>query len=718
MADNTQLNANTTDGDILATAALAFGGDNVKFEIVGVTILSGSEGSWSQTIIVGGAGAVGAGVQRITLASDDPAVALLTTIDADTGAIKTAVELLDNAVSGAGYNITQFAGAAVPIGAGVEATALRVTVATDSTGTLTVDTTGTSGLEVVQATAADLNCTEASAVAIKTAVEIIDDWDESDRAKVNPIVGQAGIAAGAGAVGVTVARTTLASDDPLVAKTPALGTAVMAASAPSTIATDDTQFGAIGAVADMDGSLHAQLSYLNDNVNDTHVLVDQLAAVASWAASTDASGITQESDNVPAHTGTTSLSIDKTGTATTEASYGKALAATVNGSVLAGDAVVTYYVRHASWTNIATVFVRLGTDASNYMEYAIDPADFSTSLWTSIAIPLHEGIQTGSGLNLAAVDYAAFGITTTASGNTPADVFFNTLELHSISGIELTVSSDVSASVVRVSKLGSNANSNVTTGAGTVSSGTQRVTIANDDTNLVLIKNQTLAALETAYRDDAQWDDDISLHTLVGGLYQSSPQTIIDGRVGPLQVDVNGNMIVSSPSVVVLGTATYTEATTKGGVMGAVRNDDLATLGDTDNEIVPLQVDANGAVYVNQAAAEPKQASGVAAGGAPGTDDMIAAVGGKKLLVTGLTLLATSTTTNNVFVDNVDNDLLGNIGNPIALSIDADGDTIPGIVLAYNPAGHFKTDTVNEAVTLNTSAAQDIIWSITWIETD
>lgn len=64
----------------------------------------------------------------------------------------------------------------------------------------------------------DGTITEANSAAIKTAVEIIDDWDESDRAKVNPIVGQAGVAAGAGAVGVTVPRVTLASDDPAVAK--------------------------------------------------------------------------------------------------------------------------------------------------------------------------------------------------------------------------------------------------------------------------------------------------------------------------------------------------------------------------------------------------------------------------------------------------------------------------------------------------------------------
>lgn len=53
--------------------------------------------------------------------------------------------------------------------------------------------------------------------AAAASLSVIDDWDESDRGKVNPIVGQAGVAAGAGAVSATVQRTTLASDDPAVA---------------------------------------------------------------------------------------------------------------------------------------------------------------------------------------------------------------------------------------------------------------------------------------------------------------------------------------------------------------------------------------------------------------------------------------------------------------------------------------------------------------------
>lgn len=58
---------------------------------------------------------------------------------------------------------------------------------TDSSGKLhvnpgTVTVTGT--VTASQGTAASLNCTEASASSIKTAVEIMDDWDSSDNCKV------------------------------------------------------------------------------------------------------------------------------------------------------------------------------------------------------------------------------------------------------------------------------------------------------------------------------------------------------------------------------------------------------------------------------------------------------------------------------------------------------------------------------------------------------
>lgn len=59
---------------------------------------------------------------------------------------------------------------------------------------------------------------------------------------------------------------------------------------------------------------------------------------------------------------------------------------------------------------------------------------------------------------------------------------------------------------------------------------------------------------------------------------------------------------VVSISEETLGTDTYTEGTTRGFLAGCIRNDSLEALGGTDNEIVPCQVDATGAIYVNVAA--------------------------------------------------------------------------------------------------------------------
>ena len=57
---------------------------------------------------------------------------------------------------------------------------------------------------------------EASAAAIKTSVEIMDDWDESDRAKVNIIAGQAGIDGDSGNKSAKTVRVVLATDQPLL----------------------------------------------------------------------------------------------------------------------------------------------------------------------------------------------------------------------------------------------------------------------------------------------------------------------------------------------------------------------------------------------------------------------------------------------------------------------------------------------------------------------
>ncbi len=83
-----------------------------------------------------------------------------------------------------------------PLGSGLAAASVSVVLAFDDPGV------------------ALLGTIDADTSGILTSVQIMDDWDESDRAAVNLIVGQAGIAGGTGLMGVTVPRVTLATDDP------------------------------------------------------------------------------------------------------------------------------------------------------------------------------------------------------------------------------------------------------------------------------------------------------------------------------------------------------------------------------------------------------------------------------------------------------------------------------------------------------------------------
>ncbi len=80
MADNVTANSGS-GGATFAAASLTFSGDTSVIPLGSGVILSGSEGSWTQSLIVGGAGAVSAGTQRVTLGSDDPAVTSLAVID-------------------------------------------------------------------------------------------------------------------------------------------------------------------------------------------------------------------------------------------------------------------------------------------------------------------------------------------------------------------------------------------------------------------------------------------------------------------------------------------------------------------------------------------------------------------------------------------------------------------------------------------------------------
>ena len=67
----------------------------------------------------------------------------------ENGAALTALQLIDNAVSGAGFNITQVNGEAIDVGAGTEAAAIRVTLPTDGTGVVGITGAALTALQLI-----------------------------------------------------------------------------------------------------------------------------------------------------------------------------------------------------------------------------------------------------------------------------------------------------------------------------------------------------------------------------------------------------------------------------------------------------------------------------------------------------------------------------------------------------------------------------------------
>lgn len=191
MADDITLNSGS-GGDTLGADDIG----GVKYQIV----KAGLGALDSLTLLDGNSGNKSAGTLRVVLATDQPALTnkLLVTPDLPSGAATSAKQdtqiTAEQAIQAA---LETAGGLVVNLGANNDVTV---------TGTVDLGATDNAVLD-----------------AIAASVAVMDDWDESDRAKVNLIVGQAGIAGGTGTDGATVPRVTLATNVPLPAGTNGIG---------------------------------------------------------------------------------------------------------------------------------------------------------------------------------------------------------------------------------------------------------------------------------------------------------------------------------------------------------------------------------------------------------------------------------------------------------------------------------------------------------------
>ncbi len=93
------------------------------------------------------------------------------------------------------------------------------------------------------------------------------------------------------------------------------------------------------------------------------------------------------------------------------------------------------------------------------------------------------------------------------------------------------------------------------------------------------------ASADSEYADDADWTDGTSVHTLVGGLYQSTPQTVTDGDVAPFNITANGALHVAVQGTVTVGSHAVTNAGTFA-VQAAQSGTWTVDLGATDNGVL------------------------------------------------------------------------------------------------------------------------------------
>jgi hypothetical protein len=112
------------------------------------------------------------------------------------GSALTALQLIDNAVSGAGFNITQVNGESIDVGAGTEAAAIRVTLPTDGTGKVTAVSGTAANMKVEATIAATQTLSTVTTVGTVTAVTTCNLAAETTKVIGTVRVASGGIASG------------------------------------------------------------------------------------------------------------------------------------------------------------------------------------------------------------------------------------------------------------------------------------------------------------------------------------------------------------------------------------------------------------------------------------------------------------------------------------------------------------------------------------------
>jgi hypothetical protein len=660
MADNVITNAGS-GGATFVTAAFSWSGDTAHAAGCFVGIVSGSEGAWTFSPLVGGAGAVAAGVQRMTLASDDPAVVKLTSIDGKLIACNTGAVVIASgscAVTNAGtfavqaaqsgtWNVGTLTSITNTVSVSAASLPLPAGAATDATLTAIagyLDTEIASGVGHLATIAGAVSATHVQVdvlTAPTTAVTQSGSWS----------VGVTG--------SVAVTGTFWQATQPVS------GTVSAAQSGTWTV---------------QPGNTANTTAWLVTGTGGTFPITAASLPLPAGAATSALQG-----GGLPAALGAGGgLKVDGSGTALPVS--GSVAVSSVGGSV----AVTGTFWQATQPVSLASVPSHAVTNAGTF---AVQVTSAPTTAITAAALPLPAGASTSAlqGAGLPAALGAGGGLKVDGSGT----------------ALPVSLASTTITGSVAVT--------------GTFWQTTQPVSLASVPSHEVTQATATnLKAQAECYQGGSAVATGNALYVQAGtgATFKLASNTGVD--IG----DVDITSIVPGTGTTNLGKAEDAGHTSGDvGVMAlAVRQDTAAALATTDADYAPLEVDAigrlhanatdiSGVVYDGTTLCTVKRFHAVCADG----DSLIAAVASKKFRILSFAAISLSGTIARFWLD--DADATAVFGSTTGFAIEEDaGAGPPGFILPHNPHGWFQTPTANKALRVQYASGTGAIFFGTYIE--
>jgi len=311
------------------------------------------------------------------------------------------------------------------------------------------------------------------------------------------------------------------------------------------------------------GSLHVNA--------ESHHVFDTFNATTGWSAlSTDTLNLATTTKHV---TGTNALTFDKVDGAanTIFACIQKTLTSVDLGDVSAHDLLQgTFYL--PTLTDVSYVFLRLGTDSSNYNEWRIPDTALTAATFLlgsqTIGDANYAGI-TGNGWNSAAVTYIAVGVAFDSETNTLAGIVFDEVSYHTnqhtSASLTAEVTTDINTPNINVQRVGGVATA---TNSGTLSGGVQRVVLATNspatsvsgtvqvgNSSVQLTAGSNMVGSIATYQGNSPWKVELTSGSVLSTTGNSSVQ-LVNGTamIGSVAVLQGTNPWVIANSSVMLAT--------------------------------------------------------------------------------------------------------------------------------------------------------------------